>query len=176
MAKVNLGFDEQRLLGVINAVREDPDRGKTVWKAESHWKQGFQSEALIPKAGGGTHAIPMDEPEGLGGTGTAPNMVEQVLGAYGCCLITGYVAQAGLRGIELKGVDVEVEGDIDLRGFFGLSEEVSPGYSEVRTRVKLDAPGATPEQIKEIHDAVHATSPVGNALSRPVQLKTELIV
>ena len=175
MAKVNLGFDDAKLLGAINAVRDNPDVGKTVWKAESHWKQGFQSEAVIPGPDGSTHTVPMDEPESLGGAGTAPNMVEQVLGAYGCCLITGYVAQAGLRGVELKGVDVELEGDLDLSGFFGLSEEVSPGYSEVRARISLNAPGATPEQIKEIHDAVQATSPVGNILTRPVVVKAELV-
>jgi uncharacterized OsmC-like protein len=175
MAKVNLGFDEEKLLGVINAVRDNPEVGKTVWKAASHWNQGFQSEARITGPDGTTHTVPMDEPEAMGGGGTAPNMVEQVLGAYGCCLITGYVAQAGLRGVELKGVDIEVEGDLDLRGFFGLSEEVSPGYSEVRAKISLDAPGATPEQIKEIHDAVHATSPVGNILTRPVSVKAELV-
>ena len=175
MAKVNLGFNEEKLLGLIDAVRDNPEMGKTVWKAETRWKQGFQSEARMAKPDGGTHTVPMDEPEALGGGGTAPNMVEQVLGAYGCCLITGYVAQAGLRGVELKGVDIEVEGDLDLRGFLGLSEDVTPGYSEVRAKISLDAPGATPEQIKEIHDAVHATSPVGNILSRPVAVKAELI-
>lgn len=175
MTKVNLGFDAERLMGVINAVKEDPSRGKTVWKAEANWKQGFQSEATFNNAGGGPFTVPMDEPESMGGSGTAPNMVEQVLGAYGCCLITGYVAQAGLRGIDLKGVDVELEGDLDLQGFFGLSQEVSPGYSEIRVKVNLNAPGATPEQLKEIDDAVHATSPVGNILTRPVSVKAELV-
>src|SRR5262245_14973616 len=129
MAQVNLGFDAEKLMAVIDAVKEDPAQGQTVWKAEANWRQGFRSEATFSNAGGGPFTVAMDEPEVLGGSGTAPNMVEQVLGAYGCCLITGYVAQAGLRGIDLKGVDIQLEGDLDLRGFFGLSEEVSPGYS-----------------------------------------------
>jgi len=102
-------------------------------------------------------------------------MVEMVLGAYGCCLITGYVAQAGLRGIDLQGVDIDVEGDLDLRGFFGLSEDVPPGYTEVRAKVNLNAPGASPEQIQQLHQAVVKTSPVGNIISAPVKLKTELV-
>jgi hypothetical protein len=48
----------------------------------------------------------MDEPSALGGTDTAPNMVEFVLGAYGCCLTTGYVMNAAQRGIRLEGVDL----------------------------------------------------------------------
>jgi len=43
-----------------------------------------------------SHTVPMDEPNQLGGSDTGPNMVEMVLGAYGCCLSTGFVANAGI--------------------------------------------------------------------------------
>lgn len=172
--KVNLGFDQEKLAGLINAVKENPEMGKTVWRAQTTWKDGFQSEATIPREGGG-HTVTMDEPKTLGGSDTGPNMVEVVLAAYGCCLSTGYVAQAGLRGINLEGVDIELEGDLDLQGFFGLSDKVPPGYSEVRAKVNLKAPGTSPEQLKELHDAVLATSPVGNIISAAVKVKTDLV-
>jgi uncharacterized OsmC-like protein len=172
--KVNLGFDQEQLAGLINAIKEQPELGKTVWKAETRWKEGFQSEAIIRRESG-QHTVPMDEPKQVGGSDTAPNMVEMVLGAYGCCLTTGYVAQAGLRGIPLEGVDIEVEGDLDLRGFLGLDPNVPAGYSEVRAKVNLRAPGVSPEQLKELHDAVVATSPVGNIISAPIKLKTDLV-
>lgn len=171
---MNVSFDAETLGGLIDAIRENPEMGKTVWKAETHWTTGFQSEALIPRPGGG-HKVAMDEPKQVGGTDTAPNMVEMVLGAYGCCLITGYVAQAGLRGIDLQGVDINVEGDLDLQGFFGLSEDVPPGYTEVRAKVSLKAPDASEEEIQELHRAVVKTSPVGNIIAAPVKLTTELV-
>lgn len=170
---MNVSFDAETLGSLINAIREDPEVGKTVWRAETHWNTGFQSEAVIPRDGG-DHRVPMDEPKQVGGTDSAPNMVEMVLGAYGCCLITGYVAQAGFRGIDLQGVDIDVEGDLDLRGFFGLAD-VPPGYTEVRAKVRLNAPDASAEQIEELHQAVVKTSPVGNIISAPVKLKTELV-
>lgn len=169
-ASVSLGFDMAQLQGLIAAVREKPDAGKTVWKAKAEWKNGFQSQAHIRN-----FTVTMDEPDVLGGSDTAPNMVEMVLGAYGCCLITGYVMNAALQGIELEGVEVELEGDLDLNGFFGLSEEAWPGYTEVRAKVHLNAPKASQEQLQELHTIVTKTSPVGCILERPVRVSAELM-
>jgi len=172
--KVDLGFDQERLTGLIDRVRADPRVGRTVCRASTAWRDGFRSEVTIRRRDR-AHTVTLDEPASMGGSDAGPNMVEMVLGAYGCCLITGYVAQAGLRGIDLQGVDIDVEGDLDLRGFFGLSEDVPPGYTEVRAKVSLNAPGASADQIQELHEAVVKTSPVGNIISAPVKLKTELV-
>ena len=166
---VSLGFDLAQLQGLIGAVQETPAAGQTVWKARTAWQRGFQSQAQIR-----TFTIPMDEPSALGGSDTAPNMVEMVLGAYGCCLTTGYVMNAALQGIVLEAVDIEVAGDLDLNGFFGLSAEAWPGYTDVRARVHLTAPQATTEQLQALHAVVTKTSPVGSILERPVRVSTEL--
>ncbi|HEY3079087.1 MAG TPA: OsmC family protein [Chloroflexota bacterium] len=168
-ARVNLGFDQEQLEGLIGAVKDAPERGQTVWKATTSWLGGFASQAQIRD-----FTVRMDEPPPLGGADSGPNMVEVVLGAYGCCLTTGYVMNAGLKGIKLEGVEIELEGDLDLRGFFGLAEGVTPGYSGVRATVHLKAPAATPEQIQELHELVTRTSPVGAIIGRPVTVATEL--
>src|SRR6478672_4880761 len=166
---VSLGFDLPQLQGLIGAVADKPEVGQTVWQAKTEWQRGFQSQAQIRN-----FTIPMDEPGALGGSDSAPNMVEMVLGAYGCCLTTGYVMNAALQGIELEGVEVDVEGDLDLNGFFGLSTEVTPGYSDVRAVVRLNAPKASAEQLETLHATVTRTSPVGNILERPVRVSAEL--
>ena len=168
-AAVSLGVDTAQLRQLIGTVQDNPPAGKTVWRAKTAWKHGFQSQATIRN-----FTIPMDEPSLLGGSDTAPNMVEMVLGAYGCCLTTGYVMHAALRGIALEGIEIEIEGDLDLNGFFGLSPETWPGYTDVRAMVHLKAPTATPEQLQEIHTAVTQTSPVGCILARPVRISAEL--
>jgi len=168
---VDLGFDREALGAFIKRVDDDPATGQTVWTATTRWQHGFQSEAIIR-----SHKVAMDEPTHLGGTDTAPNMVEVVLGAYGCCLTTGFVAQAGMLGIELQRVDIHLEGDLDLRAFFGLisPDDVAPGYTEVRATIRLAAPGATEEQLQQLHAAVVATSPVGSIIERPVRIVTQL--
>jgi uncharacterized OsmC-like protein len=167
---VSLGFDQQQLEGLMGHVRQTPEAGQTVWSANTRWLGGFRSQAQIRD-----FTIDMDEPPPLGGSNTAPNMVEVVLGAYGCCLTTGYVMNAGLKGIKLEGVEIELTGDLDLRGFFGISSDVTPGYSSVRAKVKLVAPEATKEELESLHQAVVSTSPVGAILGRPVAVETDLV-
>ena len=168
---VELGFNLPQLQGLIGAVAEKPEVGKTVWKADTSWKKGsgFRSEAHIRD-----FSIAMDEPPPLGGSNTAPNMVEVVLGAYGCCLTTGYVMNASLWGIELDDVRIELDGDLDLAGFFDLRDGVLPGYTDVRAKVHLTAPKASPEELRALHEHVMRTSPVGCILSQPMRISTEL--
>ncbi|HRW06007.1 MAG TPA: OsmC family protein [Caldilineaceae bacterium] len=167
----NVTFDQGKLTGLIDHIKGKPEAGQTVWKAKTQWLGGFRSQAHIRD-----FTVAMDEPDALGGSDTSPNMVEMVLGAYGCCLTTGYAMNAGLRGIELEDIQIELEGDLDLNGFFGLHDpnETWPGYTNVRAKVSLKAPNATPEQLQALHDAVVRTSPVGSILKQPLHVSTEL--
>lgn len=164
-------FDRDALESLIRSVQQDPQRGKTVWSASTRWHGGFRSEAEIRG-----FQIPMDEPLALGGTNTGPNMVEVVLGALGCCLTTGYAVVAKKMSIQLEGVEVLSDGDLDLRGFFGLAEpdQIWPGYTTVRVTVRLLAPEATDEQLQQLHETVTRTCPVLSIISRPVKVETRL--
>lgn len=170
-ATVELGFNKEQLQGLMGAVKEKPEAGQTVWKANTLWKKGngFHSQAKIRDFN-----VDMDEPDVLGGSNVAPNMVEMVLGAYGCCLTTGYVMNAGLRGIDLDDVQIDLEADLDLNGFFDLKDGTWPGYTDVRAKVHLSAPKASRDELQALHEHVVRTSPVGCILSRPVNVSTEL--
>lgn len=121
-----------------------------------------------------THAVSLDEPALLGGTDTAPNPVEAVLAAYGSCLAVGYTLNAAVRGIEVRSLSIDVEGHIDLAGFFGLNADVPAGFSSISTQVHLDAE-ASDAQLQDLHRHVLATSPVGSILQRPLEVRTELV-
>lgn len=164
-------FDRNALQSLVSAVKQDPAKGKTIWSASTRWQGGFQSEAEIRG-----FRVQMDEPLALGGTNTGPNMVEVVLGALGCCLTTGYAAVSAARGIQLEGVEVLADGDLDLRGFFGLAdpEVVWPGYTTVRLTVRLLAPTATEQQLVDLHTEVTKTCPVLSIIARPVKVETKL--
>lgn len=163
------GVPVDNVKALVGAVKEDPANGATKWNAVTTWKGGFNCESQIRD-----HIIHMNEPDALGGTDTAPNMVETVLAAYGSCLTVGYTMNAALRGIKINELEVRLEGDLDLAGFFGLSDEVPPGFSGIRAKVHLDT-DATPEEIQELHNHVLKTSPVGCILSKPLSIDTELV-
>ena len=164
------GINVPQLLKVINGVAQDTDKGLTQWKAKVRWLGGTKSDVFIRDF----PPIRMDEPPGLTGTNTAPNMVEYTIGALGACWITGFAANASARGIKIKNLEVDVEGDIDLRGFFGLSDQVNPGYDAIKARVHLDA-DAPKEKLQELYQDVLRTSPVGCTLARPVRIDSELV-
>ena len=153
---------------LVAAVAEDPDRGQTEWQATVTWTGAFRSEASIRDF----DPIPSDEPAGLGGSDTAPNPVEQVLGALGNCLAVGYAANATAAGVEINDLKIDLSGDLDLQAFLGLKPGHA-GYGGLSVKVHLDS-DATDEQLAVLHDKVVNSSPVGHTLSNPVPLKIEL--
>ena len=47
------------------------------------------------------------------------------------------VYHAAVRGIKLEKVESKLEGDLDLRGFLALADDVRPGYEEIRVTFKV---------------------------------------
>ena len=87
-------------------------------------------------------------PPSLGGTDTASNPVEQILGAFGACLAIGYTAGAIGRGIELRNLELDLTGVIDLPVFFGLKEGHA-GFSDIDVVVRIDS-DASPEALEAL--------------------------
>lgn len=154
--------------GLVDAIRDQPGAAATTWAAEVEWTGGFKSVARIRDFA----PVPSDEPSGLGGSDSAPNPVEQLLGALGNCLAVGYAANASVAGIAIRDLRIELAGDIDLHAFLGLRDGHA-GFDDIRVAVHLDA-DASEEQLQELHDKVVGSSPVGHTLSRVVPLTIDL--
>jgi uncharacterized OsmC-like protein len=86
------------------------------------------------------------EPTVLLGEDSAANPAELVLHALAACLTTAMVYHAAARGIAIEAVDSTLEGDLDLRGFLGLSADVRKGYQRIRVRMRVKSP-ASSEQL-----------------------------
>lgn len=160
--------DVTAVANLVERIQQSPADAQTTWRAEVQWTGGFRSESHVRDFA----PIPSDEPPVLGGTNSAPNPVEQLLGALGSCLAVGYAANASVQGIEITDLRIELEGDVDLRTFLGLAD-ANAGYEGLRVKVHLDA-DAPPEQIQALHARVVGTSPVGHTLSRAVPVAVEL--
>ncbi|MEV0335636.1 OsmC family protein [Nocardia sp. NPDC050717] len=157
--------DLEAVGGLVEAIRQDPGKARTTWGAHVTWNGAFASAARVRSFA----AIPSDEPRTLGGGDTAPNPVEQLLGALGNCLAVGYAANATLAGIELKDLRIDLKGDLDLHVFLGLAQGHA-GFEKIVATVRLDA-DATPEQLADLHARVAASSPVGHTLRNAVPLE-----
>ena len=154
--------------GLVQAITDDPAKAQTTWAAHVTWKGGFASESRVREFA----PSQSDEPAGLGGEDTAPNPVEQLLGALGNCLAVGYAANASVAGIELRDLRVDLKGDVDLHTFLGLAQGHA-GFDAISATVTIDS-DAPREQLEELHAKVVGSSPVGHTLQHVVPVDITL--
>jgi len=179
-APVN-GLDLEALGEVVEAIEKDSSKGVVIFDVTTRWKGQTRSETTVDGftiAGeriNRSHKIVADEPHELLGADGAPNPQELLMAAFNACITVGYVAGAALKGINLESLEIKTKGQLDLRGFLGLSDEVIPGYESIAYEVKIKGDG-TAEQFAEIHDTVLKTSPNYFNISRPIRVDATLTV
>jgi uncharacterized OsmC-like protein len=179
--KVVNGINVDDLFALIDGVKQDAAKGKTTWRVTTNWQGQTRSRAHVEGFGiGGQQvhrqfSIDIDEPCELGGSNRFANPQEHLLAALNACMMVGYVAQCAVHGITLESLEIETDGEIDLRGFLGIDPSVPPGYESLSYVVRIKGSG-TKEQFAEIHKAVMATSPNFYNVSRSVALKPTLVI
>src|ERR687885_1196170 len=87
---------------------------------------------------------------GVGGPGTGACSGDLLLGALAACAQLTCQMVATAMGIAVNDIDVEVEGDLDLRGTLGLDREVGAGFDAIRLRFAIDAPDASEEDLRRL--------------------------
>src|SRR5690606_32218506 len=99
-----------------------------------------------------------------------PNPAEHLLSALAGCVTTTMAMHAAARGIDIESISSEVEGDIDVRGFLGLSEEVPRGFKAIRVtmRVKSTAP-------VELLAGLAQFSPVFNTITHGAAVELQVL-
>ena len=174
------GIDTEGLKRVIGEISKDPSLGKLRFQVTTTWKGTTKSETVVQgyEIGGQkvnrVHTFVIDEPKELLGEDTAANPQEYLMGAMNACIMNTYVIAAAMEGIKLEKVEMETEGELDLRGFLGIDKNVIPGYKELKYKVRLKGNG-TREQYEAVHKTVVATSPNYYNMSHAIKLSTELI-
>ncbi|MHB1671556.1 MAG: OsmC family protein [Acidiferrobacter sp.] len=117
----------------------------------------------------------IDEPPHLLGDDTAPNPSEAILAALGSCLSVGVQANAVARGIRLRRLEVQLEGDINVTAVWGVGD-LAPkplGFTAVRATFVLEA-DASQAALEDLVKHANAWSPVANTLRNPVAVDVRL--
>ena len=175
------GINVDDMFALIEDVRRNPAKGKTNWHVTTTWQGQTRSSAQVDGFEIGGKRVPrrfsinIDEPCEIGGSNRFANPQEHLIAALNACMMVGYVAQCAARGITLESLKIEIDGDIDLRGFLGIDPAVPPGYENLSHTVRIKG-SASKSEFAEIHEAVMATSPNVHNVSRPVDLKPTLVV
>lgn len=175
------GVNVEGLFSTIDAVKGNPDIAKFRFRATNTWVNGTHNQATVTDFYGALKednsrdpmVFEMDEPPVLLGKNEGANPVEYLLAALSGCLTTSLIAQASAKGIEIKGVESRYEGDLDLRGFLGISEDVPVGYQNIRVYFKIDA-DVSDEQKEELIRLAQKYSPVFNTITKSAPVSVHL--
>ncbi|HXL90823.1 MAG TPA: OsmC family protein [Streptosporangiaceae bacterium] len=144
------------------AVADDPAKAQALFSA-----QGTLVGVTEVDIRTGAHTFTVDEPPALGGADVAANPVQYALASLGSCQAITYRFWAAQLGISFDKVSVRVEGDLDIRGFFGFDDTVRPGFTAVRVEVSVT--GQESEQrYAELAAAVDEHCPVLDLFRNPV--------
>ncbi len=109
--------------------------------------------------------------QGVGGAGTGACSGDLLLGALAACAQITCQMVAAAMGIPTEGIDVTVEGDMDLSGTLGISKEVPVGFESIRVIFDVRAPQATPEQLSALQAKTEQYCVVMQTLQHPPRIE-----
>lgn len=174
------GIDLENLGRLVEQIKNDTTKGFVQFKVATSWSGQTRSKTRVKSYIFDGIEIPRefsilaDEPLELCGENTAPNPQELLMAAFNACVMVGYVANAAVMGVRLDNVEIETEGELNLRGFLGIDANVKPGYDSIQCRIRLTGNG-TQEQYQAIHEQVLKTSPNYFNVSQPIRVEATLM-
>jgi uncharacterized OsmC-like protein len=176
--KVN-GIDMDALQSTVNAILQEPDLGKCKFRVSNKWIGGNHNCSTITGFYAAKQEIAhkqqfelhADEPPILAGQDQGANPVEHLLNALAACVTTSMVAHAAVRGIHIEEVESELEGDIDLRGFLGLSKDVPKGYTDIRVKFKVKSDVDDMEKLKRLTEFSPVFNTIMNGANVDIQVE-----
>lgn len=158
------------IAGTAAAVEQDPANAKATVRTS-----GSLTGPVEVTLRSGDRTVVVDEPEQLAGANAGPSPLDLALLSLASCQAITYRFWAEHLGMELDDVEVKVEADIDLRGFFGLDDDVRAGFSGVRVEVTPKGPESA-ERYQELADAVDAHCPVLDLFAGGTQIERNVAV
>jgi uncharacterized OsmC-like protein len=174
------GVDTAALFATLDAVKASPEIAKFRFRATNRWISGTHNQSTIHGFYGAGQELEhrqaatfeADHPEVLVGQDHAPTPVEFLLHALAACLTSGIANIAAARGVNLTAVESTVEGDIDLLGILGLSDEVRNGYQQIRVAFHLE--GDDSDKLRRVVEQSRLRSAVFDVLTHGVPVSIDV--
>jgi uncharacterized OsmC-like protein len=168
------GVDTTVLFATLDAVKQAPEAAKFQFRAHNQWVRGTHSRSTMTgyfgvgeeRAHDRTFVYDADHPVILVGRDNGPTPTEFVLHALASCLTAGIANIAAVRGVTLTEVSATVEGDIDLLGIFGLSDQVRNGYQQIKVSLRLR--GDDPDKLRSVVEQSRQRSAVYDTVTNGV--------
>src|SRR5215218_5331423 len=180
--KIRNGVDTAQLYGTLDAIKDDPSLAKFQFRARNRWIDGAHNRTTIrdfyaanqeDTSRADEFVLDAGEPAILLGSDTGPNPAEYLLHALAACLTTSLVYVAAARGVRLTEVESTLEGDMDVQGALGLSDEYRNGFEGVRVSFRVKGE-ASPEKRRALVERARQRSAVYDIVTNGVPVTIEV--
>lgn len=158
-----------------NEVKENDIEGRATYGIVLNWESGTKTTVSTKNMVLGSHKLVrdfnfiIDEPTQLLGVNSAPNPAEYMLGGLAGCMAVTFMAGATAMNIEIDQLQLEIDGELDLKGFLGIDTEVNSGFPELKFIFHVKGNG-TEEQYQKLMARVTKHSPNFNTIQNEVKM------
>lgn len=121
-----------------------------------------------------SHNFVIDQPKQGGGQDEGPNPLEIFLSSLPACICAIGRIVAAQKRIDLKGISVDVEGDVDKDFLMGKTKEGRAGFTEIRAFVTIDADITKEEKEAFLHE-VERRCPVADNIINSSNVKATVV-
>ncbi len=180
-SKVQNGVNVDALLAAREALSEAPEAAKFNWRASCTWVNGTHSKSSVDGYHGlgeehqhkTTFSFDADHPAVFASEDNGATPVEFVLVGLASCLTAGVAAVAQNREIQLRSVQANLEGAMDIQGILGGDPDVRNGFSDVKVTFDIDA-DASKEDIEALVAQSQKRSAVFDIITNPTNVNVEV--
>ena len=178
---VNNGVNVEALLAARAALTEAPEAAKFNWRASCKWQNGTHSTSTVEGFHGlgeeQTHktefSFDADHPEVFASEDLGATPIEYVLVGLASCLTAGVAAVAQNRGIQLKSVEANLEGAMDIQGILGIDSDVRNGFDDIKVTFNIDADAAQ-QDIEALVAQSQKRSAVYDVVTNPTNVTVQV--
>ena len=180
-AAVDNGVNVAALLEAREVLRGAPEAAQFKWRASCKWQRGTHSKTTIRNFFGlgqeQSHKTEFhfeaDHPEVFASEDLGATPVELVLAGLASCLTAGVAAVAQNRGIQLRSVEAQLEGSMDIQGILGIDSDVRNGYDDIKVTFNIDA-DASQADIEALVAQSQKRSAVYDIVTNPTDVAVEV--
>ncbi|MFD0963872.1 OsmC family protein [Pseudofulvibacter geojedonensis] len=158
-----------------NEVKQDDIQSRATYGVTLNWESGTKTQVSTKNMVFGEHKLirdfsfTIDEPTQFLGVNCAPNPAEYMLGGLAGCMAVTFMAGATAMDIKIDKLQLEIDGELDLKGFLGLNEDSDVGFPELKFIFNVEGNG-TQEQYNSLLERVQKHSPNFNTFKNEVKM------
>ena len=115
----------------------------------------------------------VDHPEVFASEDLGATPIELVLVGLASCLTAGVASVAQNRGIQLKSVEANLEGAMDIQGILGIDSDVRNGYDDIKVTFNIDA-DASQKEIEALVAQSQKRSAVFDCVTNPTNVTVQV--